>query len=79
MMIFQKTFRTALIQKQLFYTKTALGDCLYNFNLTLMITSNIFYKMCIQILKKLYVKETFHLQGEYSLIIYICCYDFEGT
>ena len=25
--------------------------------------------------RKLYVKETFHLQGEYNLIIYNCCYD----
>ena len=35
--------------------------------------------MCAQVLKKLYVKETFHLQREYSLIIYNCCYDFEET
>ena len=28
--------------------------------------------------RKLYVKETLHLQGEYSLIIYNC-YKFEGT
>ena len=45
----------------------------------LMITLYIFYKMCAQMLKKLYVKETFHLLGKYSLIIYSCCCDFEGA
>ena len=28
---------------------------------------------------KLYAKENLHLQGECSLIIYNCCYDFEET
>ena len=67
MMSFQKIFRTAL------------DGCFYNFHLTLMITSYTFYKMCAQYRRKLHVKETFHLFGEHSLIIYNCCYDFEGT
>ena len=29
--------------------------------------------------RELYTKETFPLQGEYSLIIYNCCYNFEET
>ena len=45
-------------------------------NTKLLITLTFFIKCVHRCWRKLYVKEIFHLQEEYSLIIYN--YDFEG-
>ena len=65
-----------------YFHKNCSGGLLLWFwsnNANLLITWNIFYKTCARCCRKLYDKESFHLQGEYSLIICNCCYDFQGT
>ena len=61
-----------------FFTKTALDGCFYSFNLTIQNSYKLYRTFFIK-----YVitdaEETLHLQGEYSLIIYNCCYHFEET
>ena len=45
-----------------------------------IITLYIFYKMGVyRCWRKLYAKETLHLQGEYSVIIYNCFHEFDET